>query len=68
MDDIPEITEQLTGGTKLPSSSAGAIKALTLITAISKGFAKRARRGSIKIAKATNEKVNQKKEDEDDKK
>ncbi len=68
MDDIPEVAEQLIGGTKLPGSNAGAIKVLTLITAISKGFAKRARRGSIKIAKAADEKANQKKEDEDGKK
>jgi type IV secretory pathway VirB6-like protein len=64
MDEIPGISEQLSGGTQLPSSKADALKAFMRISSLTQGFVKRARRGSIKLGKAIY-KRNQDKKDEE---
>ena len=64
MDDIPAISEQLTGATQLPSAKNDAFKTLAKITGLTQAIVKRARRGSIKLSKNAKEKYDQKKDED----
>jgi hypothetical protein len=64
MDDIPAISEQLTGATQLPSAKNDAFKTLAKITGLTQAIVKRARRGSIKLSKNAKEQYEQKKDED----
>ncbi len=64
MDEISGIGEQLSGGTQLPSSKANPFKAFMRIAALTQGFVKRARRGSIKLGQELYKRAQNKKDEE----